>query len=244
MGLLELPDVTLGCSGEGAFLVAEELRLDQLGGNRGAIHCHERAGCARAFVMQGARHQLFARAGLAVDADARFAGGDAVDLSDHPPHGFAGPDHFMLADAAAEVAVFRLEALEFDGVLHGEQKLFGRERLLQKIESAEAGGLHRHLDVRLAGHHDYRGSDTVGLQIFEEGEAVAARHDDIGKNQVIGMGHGQLEAAGGVVADGGLVPGEAKGAGQRRERRGIVVHYKDFSANLCVGAHGSTSPAL
>ena len=47
VGLLELADLLLGGAGERPLLVAEQLRLDQLLGNRGAVHLHERArGCA------------------------------------------------------------------------------------------------------------------------------------------------------------------------------------------------------
>ena len=33
----------------------------------------------------------------------------------------------------------------------------------------------------------------------------------------------QFERAGGVVADGGFVPGQAEGAGQRSQRIGVVI---------------------
>ena len=49
VGLLELADLLLGGAGERALLVAEQLRLDQLVGNRRAVHLHEplagAAGC-------------------------------------------------------------------------------------------------------------------------------------------------------------------------------------------------------
>jgi hypothetical protein len=43
MGLLEFAGVALRRAGEGAFLVAEELALNQLRGNGRAVERHERA---------------------------------------------------------------------------------------------------------------------------------------------------------------------------------------------------------
>ena len=51
------------------------------------------------FSMQGAGDEFLAGAGFAIDADARLAGGDALDLRHDAAHGFAGPDQRVLADA-------------------------------------------------------------------------------------------------------------------------------------------------
>ena len=112
MGLLEFAGVALGGAGERALLVAEEFAFDQLGGNGGAVQRDERAAGAMALFMQGARHQFLAGAGFAIDADAGFAGGDALDLRHDAAHGFAGPHQGVLADARAQVAVLDFEARE------------------------------------------------------------------------------------------------------------------------------------
>ena len=56
-------------AGEGAALVAEQLRLQQLVGHAAAILHHQRAGAAARVVMDAARQQLLAGAGLALDQD-------------------------------------------------------------------------------------------------------------------------------------------------------------------------------
>ena len=109
MRLLELACVALRRAGEGAFLVAEELALDQLRRNRRAVQRDKRPRRAIALFMQRARHQLLAGAGLAVDADARFAGRHALDLRHHAAHGFARQDQRVLAHACAQVLVFGLQ---------------------------------------------------------------------------------------------------------------------------------------
>ena len=71
VGLLELADLPIGGAGERALLVAEELRFDELVGNGGAVHLHERSVAAQALAMDGARHELLADAALAPDEHGR-----------------------------------------------------------------------------------------------------------------------------------------------------------------------------
>ena len=69
VGLLELADLLLGRAGERALFVAEQLRLDQLLGNRRAVDLDEALAAAQAVAMDRARHELL--------ADAALAGGSA-----------------------------------------------------------------------------------------------------------------------------------------------------------------------
>jgi hypothetical protein len=149
--------VARGSAGEGAFFVPEQLRFDQLGGHSGAIESHERAGMARAFLMDRSRDQFLARAGLALNCDAGFAGRDAFHLRHEPLHDGAGPDHFVLAEGAAQIAIFVLEMAQAQDVFDRDEEFFRRERLFQKIHGAEARGAHRRFHIRLArNHHHWR----------------------------------------------------------------------------------------
>src|ERR1700684_1915112 len=98
MGLLEFAGMALRGTGEGAFLVAEEFAFNQLGGDGGAIERDKRTSGAVASFVQGARNEFFAGAGFAVDADARFAGGDTVNLGHHASHSFAFKNQRVLAN--------------------------------------------------------------------------------------------------------------------------------------------------
>ena len=69
-------------AGEAAALVAEQLALHQLGGDRAAVDGDERALAARAALVYQPRHQLLAGAGFAVDVHRRLA---ACDACDHLP---------------------------------------------------------------------------------------------------------------------------------------------------------------
>ncbi len=109
--------------------------------------------------------------------------------------------------------------------LHGE-------RLFEEIDRAQAGGAHGHLDVGLAGDHHHGHGQAQRLQIGEQREAVLAGHDDIGKHHVEAFGFDEIEGARGVIADGGLVAGETEGAGERRERVGVVVDDEELGQSL------------
>ena len=70
VGFLKFADFVFCRTGKAALDVAEELRFDQLLGNRGAINFHERAFAAKARGMQGARNKFLARAAFTIDKDA------------------------------------------------------------------------------------------------------------------------------------------------------------------------------
>jgi hypothetical protein len=72
--------------GEGAALVAEELRVDQRSGQRGAVHRHERRLRARAARVQLARHGVLAGAGLAGDEDVGIGAREAPHLFGERAH--------------------------------------------------------------------------------------------------------------------------------------------------------------
>ncbi len=83
VGLLELADLLLGRAGERSLLVAEQLRLDQLLGNRRAVHLDEALAAAQAVAMDRPRDQLLADAALALDQHGRVGRRGAADRRHH-----------------------------------------------------------------------------------------------------------------------------------------------------------------
>ena len=67
LGGLDQPELALPGVGEGAALMAEQLVLDEVGRQRGAVQLDERPGGPSAATMQRLGHQLLAGAGLADD---------------------------------------------------------------------------------------------------------------------------------------------------------------------------------
>ncbi len=90
-------------AGERAALVAEQLGLDQLLGDGGAVHLHEGLGRQRAGSVDGLGDQLFAGSRLAGDQDARAGRRHLRDLRLQRLHGRAVADHLrsLLGDRRA-----------------------------------------------------------------------------------------------------------------------------------------------
>src|SRR6185503_15956652 len=77
VGELEATLAHLVRAGEGAALVTEELRLEQLLRQRRAVHADERTVLARAVLVDVVRDALFARSALAGDQDRALRARDA-----------------------------------------------------------------------------------------------------------------------------------------------------------------------
>ncbi len=145
--LLEEANAILDRAGEGATLVAEELRFEQGIGQRTAVFGDEGLGGAAAFVMDGARHHFLAGTGLAGDQHGQIVRRDAGDQIAHCIERTARCTHHAVQakalarlvelglDAALEdrlggaqiereALVFLLQAPDFGGALQGQQELF------------------------------------------------------------------------------------------------------------------------
>ena len=132
----------------------------------------------------------------------------------------------MLAEPAAKIAIFLFEVAQPQNIFDGDQKLFRGKRLFEKIHGAEPRGAHGHFHAGLAGNHHHRSGHAGGFQILEQRNSILAGHDHIRKNHVEALRADQFQRARGAVANGGLISGEAKRAGERRERVRIVVNQQ------------------
>jgi hypothetical protein len=105
VGLLETP-LALGYgAGEGALLVTEKLRLQQVVWKGGAVQPDEGTARARGVVVDGVGDQLLAGAGLAADEDGGVPLCDLADLLEDEPHGVGAAD-----DAVETMIAARLPA--------------------------------------------------------------------------------------------------------------------------------------
>ena len=80
---LEAAEATLRRTGERPFLVAEELRRDQLTRNGRAVHADERGGATRRPPVDRAGDEFLARAGLARDQHGGVGLGDFAQAGQH-----------------------------------------------------------------------------------------------------------------------------------------------------------------
>src|SRR2546430_12880545 len=101
--LFEFSNVTISGTRERTFFMAEQLGFDQFGRYRGAVQSYKRTGNTRTFLMDSARNQFFAGAGLAEDAAASFCWSHTIQLAHDFLHGFAGPNDIVFAEAWSEL---------------------------------------------------------------------------------------------------------------------------------------------
>ncbi len=153
VGELEPPAPLLGRAGEGALLVAEELALDQLARQRRAVHRHERPLAARAAVVDRARDELLAGAGLAEDQHRAVGGRDQRQLIEQlrevqrPAHDLAevvpGPDLVLEAVDDRAGALVRLDLLPEARVLFRELAVRAAQREVSPDASEQLARLER-----------------------------------------------------------------------------------------------------
>ena len=109
-GLFEFALMARSRACERAFLVPEQFRFDELRRNRRAIQGDKSILAPLRFFMNRPGDQLFPRPGLSENADACFAGGDALDLREKRFHRGAGSDQLVLTQPVAQFTVFAFEA--------------------------------------------------------------------------------------------------------------------------------------
>src|SRR4051794_7585692 len=109
---LEDADAAVLRAGEGAFLVAEDLALEQRLGNRRAVDRHERERRARAQLVDGLRDQLLAGARLAGDQHRRLRRRRLLDHAIHTADAGAVADDPSEASLLAQLAAQRAHLAE------------------------------------------------------------------------------------------------------------------------------------
>ena len=155
MRLFELAHLVLDGPSEGAFHMSEQLALNELLRDGGAVHFHKRLLGAPAHQVQGMRHQLFSRAAFAVDENAAAGGRRQCQLLSQRLHGHAFADDAVLAPKLlTQHPVLRGELQLLDGMLQRQQSLIDGKRLFDKVIRSEFGGANRGFNRAVTGNHD------------------------------------------------------------------------------------------
>ena len=98
--------------------MAEQLALDQVFGNRGAVHFDKHLVLAQALRMDGMGHQFFPRARLAINQHPAVGRRHEQNLLAQCFHRNALPyDHAARSELLFEFAVFLLHLPGIDGIL-------------------------------------------------------------------------------------------------------------------------------
>ena len=240
VSLLEFSDVPSRRSRERSLLMPEYFRLHQLRGNRRAIQRNKRPIPPPALLMQRPRNQFLPGPRFPANANPRLARRHSFHLRHHLAHRLARPHAVMPPQPPLQIAVLIFEMPQPQRILHRQQQLIRRHRLLEKINRPQPRRFHRHFNRRLAGHHHHRRAHSRSLQFFEQRDPVFSRHHHVGKNQIKTLRLRKLQRARSIVANGRFVVGQSECAGERRERIRVVINNKDIGFRR----HGSYASCL
>src|SRR6516165_6544598 len=182
--LLEPPHASRGSPGERAFLMAEQLALDQLARNRGHVDSDERAALAPAEIVQSARYQLLASAAFAHDRHREVRphqpGEDAINLL----HCRRAADQGQLFFGVVLEGRWRPTARRGESALDHADEFAQIERFGQVFKGAALGSLDRGYQGVLRAHDNDPQLRADLLDARDQVEAILVRHDDVGDDEV------------------------------------------------------------
>ena len=233
--MLELADAAPRRGGERAHLVAEQLALEQRLGQAAAVDRDEVLLAPRAVLVQAARDQLLAGAGLADDHHVGRRRGQPLHLQLQRLHRGGAPEQRGL-DAALgiELRAQRLHLGAQRALIHRARRdldqAIRRERLLEEIVGARAHRLHREADVAVRGDEDHRHAAIELHHALQQRHAVHAGQAHVGDEHA---GKARREAGQAVLrrAEGlDLEARELQRLHQAAPHHGVVVDQRDLES--------------
>jgi uncharacterized protein YoaH (UPF0181 family) len=177
VGLLEAAAAHGLRAGEGAALVAEQLRLQQVLRDGRRVERHEGAAGARAVLVQRARHQLLAAAALAGDEHRHVALRQAADGAEDVLHGRRLAEH--LGHRHLRGVAHRLAHALLHRAVDELHRLGHVEGLGQVLEGAALEGRDGAVEVGVGGHDDDRQLRQARLELRQQVQPRAAGHADV-----------------------------------------------------------------
>ena len=175
-------------AGKGAFFVAEQSRLDQSLGKRGAVELDERLVATVALVMDGAGKQLLAGARLTLQQYRGPGGSGHGDRLQDPTDRRRVADDLSfvpeLHDLFAERLVLAPQAYEFQRLIHGQLELLRTDRLGDVVDGPGFDAGHRMFDAGMSGQHDQRDVISLTREQLDELQPGQPRHSIVGDDQV------------------------------------------------------------
>ena len=186
--LLEASLTVADGAGERAAHVAEELGLEQRLGNRAAVQRDEPVHAPRAVVMNRARDDFLAGAGLAGDQDRAVGRRDGLEQLEQPLHRPALADDAFeavaLFELRAQVRVLRFQPPLLERRIEHVQQLVDLKRLADEIPRAALDRFDRVLHRAVAGDDDRDDVGVAGDGGFDDRGAVDAGQAKVGDDDV------------------------------------------------------------
>ncbi len=226
-GLLEAAGGPVGRAGEGALLVAEKLALDQVARDRRHVDRDERPALALAVVMQGARDQLLARAGLARDHHGQVRLHQSREHAKDVLHrGRTADDRHDLARGVFVALVAPLLRLGERAPDDGDE--FAQvEGLWQIFVSPALGRLDRGHERVLRAHHDDRQVRPHPLDAGQKVESIVVGHHDVGDDEIALSGGDPAPEAGHRSGRADFIARARQRLVENRSYPGVVVGDQD-----------------
>ena len=222
-----------GGAGEGALLVPEQFRLDQVARDGGHVDGDERAVAALAEIVQRARHQFLAGAALAGDHHREVGLHQARQRAVDVLHGRRATDqrHGLARLVGLAFAVGRLLGVG-QGPRHHRQHFGDVEGLGQVLVGADFIGADRRHEGVLRAHHDHRQIGPELLDLGHDVEGIAVRHRHVGDQQIAFAAAHPVPHGGEIAGRPHLVAGPRQRLVQHHADGGIIVGEQDRMAHL------------
>jgi hypothetical protein len=182
MGRLDQPDFSLLCVGEGAALMTEQFRFEELHRQRTAIDFDERLGSAWALEVKGAGDQFLACPRLALNEHGRglaldqvaFGLHDGADALAQPVHRRRDADQLALLLLLTLVVVGQraFQPLLTDRLVDEKLELAEDDRFGNIVVRAGLHGIDRRLHPAVAGDADHLYARVAPADFLQHLEAV------------------------------------------------------------------------
>ena len=183
IGFEKLARVFICRAGEGAFLVAKEYRLDEIGRQRAAIDRDEGFSLAVGAALDRARDKLLADAGFSLDQNRDGGVRGALPEPDHARHMLAARDKILEGErplrAAADAADFARERIGGERVLDRNLQTLGAHGFDDEVMRAGAHRRNHRLDRAMRGLHDDGRRDLLVAHARQHAHAVEIGHHEI-----------------------------------------------------------------
>ena len=156
--------------------MSEELALEQLFGDGGAVDGDEPCRFPVAHVVDCAGNQFLARATLAEDQHRGVRWRDLLHHPAQPEHARVGGDHALKGRAGLALAqdpVLLLQRADLERPVDDQPQYVDVERLLVEVVGAQAYRLHGVVAVGITGDHDDLGARRQAQDLAERRHALA-----------------------------------------------------------------------
>jgi hypothetical protein len=188
-GQLQQPDLVGGGAGEGALLVAKQLRLDQVLGQRRAVDLDERALGPAAAHVDRVGNQLLARAVLPLDQDVGVAFGDRFDQLEELAHLLALADdvgeRILLPHLLLQALMLGALDLQVGGAVEDRDQARRIEvGFFEEEERAGLAGFERAGDRAHAADDDHLRGRIDRLELPQQRDAVGVGQHDVEQHHV------------------------------------------------------------